>query len=303
MIKVPPYLRKGDTVGLICPAGFMAKDRTDTCVEVLKQWGFQVKLGKTVGHQHHYFSGTDDERLEDLQQMIDDPEVHAILCARGGYGTSRIIDRVKWTLFQEHPKWIVGYSDITVLHNHLEKHLGIASLHAPMAGAFAEANGVDEFTITLNWALSGDYLEYQAPVHALNRFGNTEGKLIGGNLSLVAHLIGTQSMPDTNGAILFLEDVGEYLYNVDRMLLQLHRADKLKPLAGIIFGSFTDMKDTVIPFGKSLEEILFERIQHYTFPVAFNFPAGHSAENVALRMGMVHSLSVTEIGTTFISKP
>ncbi len=303
MIKVPPYLRKGATVGMICPAGYMAKERTETCVEVLQQWGFNVKTGKTVGHQYHYFSGTDEERLADFQAMLDDPNIHAILCARGGYGTSRIVDQVDWSHFQLNPKWIIGYSDITVLHNHLEKHLGIASLHAPMAGAFAEANRVDEFIITLKWALSGDLLEYQTPAHALNKFGHAEGKLIGGNLSLMAHLVGTKSMPDTNGAILFIEDVGEYLYNVDRMLLQLDRAGTLQPLAGMIVGSFTDMKDTVIPFGQPLEEIIFERIKNYSFPVSFHFPAGHSIENVSLRMGMNHSLSVTETGTTVLSIP
>ncbi len=303
MIIVPPYLHKGDTVGLICPAGFMAKERTGTCVKVLQEWGFRVKIGKTVGRQHHYFSGTDAERLADLQDMMDDPEVRAILCARGGYGTSRIIDRVNWSNFKKNPKWIIGYSDVTVLHNHLEKELSTASLHAPMAGAFADANGTDEFTETLEKALKGGRLEYHTRPHPFNRKGTIEGKLIGGNLSLVVHLIGTSSMPDTKGAILFFEDVGEYLYHVDRLLLQMDRAGKLQHIGGMVLGSFTDMKDTVIPFGQTLEEIIFERISGYDFPVAFNFPSGHSPENVALRMGMVHTLTVMENGATLVSMP
>lgn len=288
---------------MVCPAGYMAKERTEACAEVLLQWGFKLSYGKTIGSQVHYFSGTDDERLADLQDMIDNPEINAVLCARGGYGTSRIMDRINWSAFRKKPKWIIGYSDITAIHCHLERKLNTASLHAPMAGAFADAQGIDEFNSTLEKALKGRKLRYHSPAYGLNRTGKAEGKLIGGNLSLLAHLVGTTSMPSTDGAILFVEEIGEYLYHVDRMLLQLDRAGKLANLGGIIFGGFTEMKDTVTPFGETLEAILYAHVKKYNFPVAFQFPVGHARENVALRVGMPHTLSVTTKGATLISSP
>jgi muramoyltetrapeptide carboxypeptidase len=300
-IIIPPYLRQGDTVGLICPAGYMSAERTQTCIAVLTSWGYKVKVGKTVGHQFHYFSGTDAERLADLQDMLDDSDVHAILCARGGYGTSRIIDDINWKKFKQQPKWIIGYSDITVLHCHLFQRLKTASLHAPMAGAFVDAGGEDAFTLTLKNALSGESLKYEAPFVSSNRTGRATGALIGGNLSLIAHLTGTPSMPDTNGAILFLEDIGEYLYNIDRMLLQLDRAEKLNQLGGLIIGGFTDIKDTTIPFGQNIHELIQNRISTYDFPVAFDFPVSHTNENVALRIGMKHTMVVNNNGTTLKS--
>lgn len=302
-ILVPPYPRQGDTVGLICPAGYMSADRTHTCISVLESWGYKVKVGKTVGHQFHYFSGTDTERLADLQDMLDDNEVNAILCARGGYGTSRIIDNVNWKKFKLQPKWIIGYSDVTVLHCHLFQRLKTASLHAPMAGAFADAGGEDNFTLSLKSALSGEALKYEAPFHSFNKTGKATGPLLGGNLSLMAHLTGTISMPDTKGAILFLEDIGEYLYNIDRMLLQLDRAEKLHQLSGLILGGFTDTKDTSIPIGQNIYEIIHNRISKYDFPIAFDFPVSHTHENVTLRVGMQHTLQVKNNGTTLISKP
>jgi muramoyltetrapeptide carboxypeptidase len=303
MIIVPPYLRKGDTVGLVCPAGYMPYERTEAFQKIVQSWGFKVMVGKTIGHQHHYFSGTDAERLEDLQLMLDDTKVKAIICARGGYGTSRIIDAVDWKVFKKHPKWIAGYSDVTVFNCHLYRKLNIASLHAPMAGAFAENNGEDEFNISLKYALTGKKLLYHSDDHPLNQPGKVTGPLMGGNLSLLAHLVGTVSFPETNGAIFFLEDIGEYLYNIDRMLLQLERAGKLKKLAAIIVGGFTDTKDTVIPFGKNIEEIIHERISKYNIPVAWNFPVSHGKENVALRVGMVHTLTVNKKGATLSCTP
>lgn len=303
MIIVPPYLRKGDTVGLVCPAGYMAESRVETCVNVLHNWGYRVKMGHTVGNQHHYFSGTDTERLDDLQSMIDDNDVKAILCARGGYGTSRIIDKLNWKKFRKHPKWIIGYSDVTVLNCHLFSQLKTASMHAPMAGAFAEANGEDEYVITLKNALAGENLVYKSPVHSNNRYGNVNGILLGGNLSIMAHLIGTPSMPKLKGAILFLEDVGEYLYSIDRMLVQLERSGKFKEIAGLIIGGFTDLKDTIIPMGQNIYEIIQQRIKPYNFPVAFDFPVSHGRDNVALRVGMNHSFEVNQNGGKLTGKP
>jgi len=301
MIQVPPYLRKGDTIGLVCPAGFMAKEKTDACVEILGKWGFKVIIGKSVGSQYHYFSGTDEERLADLQEMLDNPEIKAILCARGGYGTSRIIDDINWKAFRKNPKWIIGYSDITVLHCHLFQKLGMASVHAPMAGAFAD--GEDEFVLSLKKAITGNELSYTIENHAFNRTGEVSGPLIGGNLSLLAHLTGTPSMPSLKGAILFVEDVGEYLYNIDRMLLQLDRAGKLKNLAGMIIGGFTDCKDTITPIGKTAYELIADRISGYSFPAAFNFPVSHDKFNVALRVGLNHTFKVEHTQVTLKGKP
>lgn len=301
MIQVPPYLRKGDTIGLVCPAGFMAIEKTESCVEILRNWGFKVIMGKSVGNQYHYFSGTDEERLTDLQQMLDNPEIKAILCARGGYGTSRIIDEINWKAFRKNPKWIIGYSDITVLHCHLFQKLGMASVHAPMAGAFAD--GEDEFVLSLKKAITGKVLTYTTENHPFNRTGKAIGPLLGGNLSLLAHLTGTPSMPSLKGAILFIEDVGEYLYNIDRMLLQLDRAGKLKNLAGMIIGGFTDSKDTITPIGKTAYELIADRISGYSFPVAFNFPVSHEKNNFALREGMNHTLKVSNSRVTLSGKP
>lgn len=291
-IITPPYLRKGATVGIVCPAGYMPAAKTLTCQQTLQSWGFQVKLGKTVGHQHFYFSGTDEERLQDLQAMMDDPTVDAILCGRGGYGTSRIIDQLNWKKFRKHPKWIIGFSDITVLHSFLFTQLRTASLHAPMANAFNDGGAHDEYVQSLRKALTGKKASYTCAVHACNKPGKATGQLVGGNLSLIAHQIGTPSDVDTKGKILFLEDVGEYLYNVDRMLLQLDRAGKLKGLAGLIIGGFTDNKDTTTPFGNTIDEIIAHRIAAYNFPVCFGFPVSHEKENVALKVGATFSLQV-----------
>ncbi len=192
MIQLPPYLKKGDTIGLVCPAGYMPFEKVKTCVQVLQEWGYNVKVGNTVGGgSMTYFSGTDDERLRDFQQMLDDAEVHAILCARGGYGTGRIIDRIDFKKFVKNPKWIVGYSDITVIHSHLFSNYSISSLHAPMAGAFNEEGFKNEFVGSLRNALEGKKIKYQAAPHELNRRGEAVGELVGGNLALLAHLVGT----------------------------------------------------------------------------------------------------------------
>lgn len=301
MIQIPPYLRKGDTIGLICPAGFMAIEKTEACISILEKWGFKVQLGKTVGSQYHYFSGTDEQRLADLQEMLDNPSINAILCARGGYGTSRIIDQVSWKAFRKHPKWIIGYSDVTVLHCHLYQKLKFASIHAPMAGAFAD--GENEYILSFKKAITGKSLSYSIENHSFNRTGEASGPLLGGNLSLLAHLTGTPSMPSLKGAILFVEDVGEYLYNIDRMLLQLDRSGKLKDLAGMIVGGFTDNKDTVTSIGKTAYELIADRISGYDFPVAFNFPVSHETNNVALRTGMNHTLKVGKKQVILTGKP
>lgn len=291
-VIVPPYLKQGDTIGIICPSGYMPLEKTATCIETLQNWGFSVKIGKTVGKQFHYFSGTDEERLCDLQSMLDDDGVKAILCARGGYGLSRIIDAVDFTKFRKKPKWVIGYSDITVLQNHLLSRFRIASLHAPMASAFNDGGANNEFVQSILTAITRPRYQYSADVNIFNRVGLGKGPLVGGNLSLIVHLSGSVSDIKTDGKILFLEDIGEYLYHVDRMLMQLKRCGKLAKLAGLIIGGFTEMKDTTIPFGQSVYEIILDKVKEYSFPVCFGFPISHTEKNYAVKIGIDHEFCV-----------
>lgn len=293
MIKIPPYLKKGDTIGLVCPAGYMPVEKVQTCLDVLQEWGYRVKIGKTVGGESAtYFSGTDEERLTDFQQMLDDDAIKAVLCARGGYGTGRIIDKIDFAKFRKHPKWIVGYSDVTVLHSHIYSHFYISTLHAPMAGAFNDDGFKNEFIRSLKNALEGKKLKYKCEVHDYNRKGEAVGELVGGNLALLAHLVGTDSDIKTRGKILFLEDVGEQLYNIDRMLHQLKRSGKLARLAGLIFGGFTESKDTERPFGNSIHEILRDIVKEFDYPVCYDFPVSHTNRNYALKIGVGYKLKV-----------
>jgi len=293
MIKIPPYLKKGDCIGMVSPAGFMPFERMETCMNTLQDWGYTVRLGATTNSQsENYFSGTDEERLNDLQQMLDDREVRAVLCARGGYGLSRIIDTLNFKKFRKHPKWIVGFSDITVLHSHIYTRYGVASLHAPMAAAFNEDGFDSPYIQSLKDALEGMPASYECGVHEFNKPGEAKGELVGGNLTLLAHLIGTASDLKTKNKILFIEDIGEYLYNIDRMLLQLKRSGKLDKLAGLVIGGFSDMKDTERPFGKRIQEIIYDQVKEYHFPMCFNFPVSHDKENYALKIGAKYSLHV-----------
>lgn len=295
MVRIPPYLQKGDTIGMVAPAGYMLPEKVQTCMHVLREWGYHIKVGNTVdSHSHNYFSGSDKERLKDFQNLLDDPEVKAILCVRGGYGIGRIIDRLRFKNFKKNPKWIIGYSDVTILHSHIHRNYEIATLHAPMAAAFNEEEWQNEFVQSLKLTMEGESIRYQSTPHEFNIKGEAIGELIGGNLSLLAHLIGTSSDIKTRGKILFLEDVGEYLYHVDRMMYQLKRAGKLEKLAGLIVGSFSEMKDTDRPFGKTAYEIISELVSEYKYPVCFGFPVGHTRENYALKVGIGYKLKVTK---------
>jgi muramoyltetrapeptide carboxypeptidase len=289
---IPPYLKKNDTIGIVCPSGFMPFEKVKQSMNALHEWGYKTQLGKTVGNQFNYFSGTDEERLNDLQQMIDNENIKAILCARGGYGLSRIIDKINFTKFKKNPKWIMGYSDVTILHAHINRNLKIASLHSPMAGAFNGA--VDELSVqTLCKALKGIKINYSCTAHPLNRQGNATSELAGGNLAIIAHLIGSQSSYQTKNKILFIEDVGEYIYNIDRMFLQLKRSGMLQNLAGLMIGDFSEMKDTDIPYGADVYSIIHQHIKDYKYPVCFNFPVGHDTRNYALKVGVGHQLKVS----------
>ncbi|MGF2410852.1 S66 peptidase family protein [Ferruginibacter sp.] len=294
MIKIPPYLKKGDTIGITCPAGFMAAEKAQTCITVLQQWGYQVMVGKTLGSSSaNYFSGTDEERHDELQAMLDDKNINAILCGRGGYGVGRIIDQLDFTKFKKNPKWIIGFSDITVLHSHIYTNLKIATLHAPMAAAFNEEGFKNEFVLSLQKVLTGKKANYKTAVHLFNKTGTATAELVGGNLSLLAHLTGTASDINTKNKILFIEDIGEQIYSIDRMLYQIKRSGKLDKLAGLIIGGFTDMKDTERPFGKTVQEVIAAIVAEYNYPVCFNFPVSHSKENYALKVGVVYELKVT----------
>jgi muramoyltetrapeptide carboxypeptidase len=295
MIKIPPYLKKGATIGITCPAGYMAKEKAETCITILQQWGYQVMVGKTLGsNSDNYFSATDEDRKDELQAMLDDENINTILCGRGGYGVGRIIDALDFTKFKKKPKWIIGFSDITVLHSHIYSNLKIATLHAPMAAAFNDEGFKNEFVQSLQKALAGKKAKYTCAAHAFNKTGTATGELVGGNLSLLAHLTGTASDINTKNKILFIEDIGEYIYSIDRMLYQLKRSGKLKNLAGLIIGGFTDMKDTERPFGKTVQEVLAAIIAEYNYPVCFNFPISHGKENYALKVGCKYVLTVTK---------
>jgi muramoyltetrapeptide carboxypeptidase len=283
-------------VGITCPSGYVSADRVDYAVTTLQQWGFNVKKGSTIGSEYHYFSGTDAERCADLQRMLDDPCIDAILMGRGGYGLSRIIDQLDFTLFQQYPKWICGFSDITVLHNHIYQNFGIATMHSPMCGAF-KPDTIDLPHIgSFLAALTGRPVALQAPPSVHNRHGVATGIVTGGNLAILAHLTGSPSEVDTNGTILFIEDVSEYLYNIDRMLLNLKRAHKLHHLKALIAGGFTELQDTQRPFGKTVEEVIYDVVKEYDYPVCFNLPVGHMDVNYTLTLGVDHKLTIDEYG-------
>jgi muramoyltetrapeptide carboxypeptidase len=293
MIKIPPYLKKGDTIGLVCPSGTLPAKKAATCISTLEAWGYKVKIGKTLGTQHHYFSATDEARAADLQEMLDDKNVQAVLCGRGGYGMSRIIDVLDFKKFKKHPKWVIGFSDITLLHNHCTQALKIASLHAPMAGAFNNGQSNNEWVLSLKHTLQGKKANYKAATHTYNKFGKATGKLVGGNLTLVAHAVGTVSELQTKNTILFLEDIGEYKYNIDRMMLQLKRSGMLKNLAGLVVGGFTQTKDSDPAFGATVYEIIEAAVAAYNYPVCYDFPVSHDKENYAIKHGMEYALEVT----------
>lgn len=303
MITIPPYLKKGDTIGITCPAGYMAKEKAQACIDTLQQWGFNVMVGKTLGsNSDNYFAGTDEERLFELQAMLDSEEINAILCGRGGYGVSRIIDKVDFKKFKRKPKWIIGYSDITVLHCHLHAKLKTASLHSPMAAAFNDGVKGNEFIESLHKAITGKRTTYKSGVYSFNKTGKSSGELVGGNLALLVNMIGTASEINTKNKILFIEDIGEYIYSTDRMMMQLKRSGKLDNLAGLVVGSFTDTKDTERPFGKTVYQAIYDVVKDYDYPVCFNFPVGHAKENYSLKVGVNYQLNITNKSVSLSEK-
>lgn len=294
MQLIPPYLNKGDTVLVIATARARNEEAIQPALTILKSWGLKVETGKHIFKKHHQFAGTDDERCQDLQWALDHKTAKAVLIAGGGYGTLRIIDDVDFRVLKKHPKWFIGYSDTTVLHCRLNT-LKIAAIHATMAFQFSKD---EESTESLKDLLFGKKISYKIPGHSLNREGSVEAEVVGGNLSLIYALSGSEDDLITKDKILFIEDLDEQLYHVDRMLLQLKRSGKLKVLKGLIVGGMSDMKDNAIPFGKNAEEIILDAVKEYNFPLCFNFPAGHIQKNMALYLGKKAKLSVKPNGVS-----
>jgi muramoyltetrapeptide carboxypeptidase len=300
----PPYLKAGSLIGITSPAGYITQEELQPALQQLQQWGFRVRLGSTIGKRDHTFGGTDEERRSDFQQMLDDPQLEAILCARGGYGVVRIVDGLNWKRFREKPKWVIGFSDITVLHSHIHRHTRVASLHSKMCNSFPDQwdqaeSIVKETILSIKDALTGTTMRYSAPPNSLNRWGNAEGELVGGNLKILETLAGTPSDLNMQGKILFLEDVGEYLYNVDRMFWNLKRTGKLDHINGLIIGGFNRLKtdDPGEEFGMTVPEIVMQHIRDASYPVCFDFPVGHQKNNYALKCGVQHCLQVDETGS------
>ncbi|HSI91588.1 MAG TPA: LD-carboxypeptidase [Adhaeribacter sp.] len=285
-------LQPGDKIAIVSTARKVSLAEMQPAITVLQNWGLEVISGETIGAEFHQFAGNDELRLADFQRMLDDVSVKAILCARGGYGTTRIIDQIDFSSLARNPKWIIGFSDVTALHAHLYR-LGFESLHAIMPILFPR-EGSEAAIESLRKLLFGEVISYEAPAHTFNRFGIAEGDLVGGNLSILNNLIGTRSDFDYAGKVLFLEDLDEYLYHLDRMLVHLDRCGKLENLAGLIIGHMSDMKDNLIPFGQNAYEIIREHTARYHYPVCFDFPVGHEAHNLALVCGRKVRLEVGE---------
>ncbi len=298
--SLPPYLKPGDTIGITSPAGYIMAEEIQPAVKKMEEWGYKIKTGETIGRRDFTFGGTDEERANDFQQMLDDPKIKAIMCARGGYGAVRIIDKLNWEKFKARPKWIIGFSDITVFHSHINRNLGIASLHSKMCNSFPEdwsqAEAVQIETIeSIRKALSGEKMKYSVEPNRQNKPGTAEGALVGGNLKILETLAGTKSDLVTAGKILFVEDTNEYMYNIDRMFWHLKRTGKLSHLKGLIAGGFKIKTDEdADDFGKTLQDVVLEKVKAYNYPVCFDFPAGHQKNNFALKCGVRHRLKVGE---------
>ena len=287
----PPYLQKGDTVAIVCTARKNIEDNLKPTINLLENWGLKVKIGKTIGLDHFQLAGTDEERAADFQEQLDDPNVKAIWCVRGGYGTVRMIDLLDFTQFKQSPKWIVGFSDVTVLHSQLNR-MGNESLHAIMPVSVPRAT--DEAIDSFCKALFGEHLEYTLTCDAINHNGKAKGELVGGNLSILYSLLGSESAIDCTDKILFLEDLDEYLYHIDRMLLNLKRNGCLTSLKGIVVGAMTKMNDNDIPWGKNALEIIEDITEDLKIPVIYNFPAGHIQDNRALIFGRQVTMEVND---------
>ncbi len=293
----PEFLKKGDTIAIVSTARKVSKEELKPALKILKNWGLQIVLGKTIEAEENQFAGSDELRASDFQQMLDNPKIKAIWCARGGYGTVRMIDLLDFTEFKKHPKWIIGYSDVTVLHSHIHT-LGIATLHAQMPVAIETKTEASVNSIYKT--LFGKEYSLTIPSNKNNRIGKASGELVGGNLSILYSLCGSVSAINTDEKILFIEDLDEYLYHIDRMLQNLKRNGMFENLKGLIIGGMTQMHDNEIPFGKTAKEIILDVCKDYNYPIAFNFPAGHLEDNQALVLGREVVLKVEENKVTLL---
>ena len=287
----PPFLQKGDTIAIVSTARKNIDDNLKPTIDLLEGWGLKVKIGNTIGLDYYQLAGTDEQRAADFQEQMDNPNIKAIWCVRGGYGTVKIIDKLDFTKFKQNPKWIIGFSDVTVLHSHLNR-MGIESLHAIMPVSVARAT--DEAKNSLCAALFNDTLAYTLECDALNHTGKAKGELVGGNLSILYSLLGSPSAIDCNDKILFIEDLDEYLYHFDRMMTNLKRNGCLTSLKGIIVGAMTEMKDNEIPWGRNALEIIEDTVKELNIPIIYNFPAGHIRDNRTLIFGRQVSMEVNE---------
>jgi len=303
-LKQPPYLKAGDTVAIVAPSGIL-KNRTDEVQQaqaLLKSWGLHSVVGKHVFSKADHFAGTDDERCEDLQKALDNPEISAIWCARGGYGTVRILDKLDFSKFKENPKWLIGYSDITALHNQIHNE-GVESLHAIMCVSLPEDESEIEASIsTFKNTLFGNPLSYTLEGSSYNKTGAALGQLVGGNLTMIHTLLGSNTSIDTSGKILFIEEIGEYKYHIDRMLQSLKRAGYFDNCKGVIVGDMTKLRTNTTLWGTSVEQLVLDALADYDFPIAFNMPAGHEKDNRALILGRTIQLVVSSEQTSVIFK-
>lgn len=297
---IPPFLKTGDRIRIVAPAGKISPEKIIPGIELLRQQGFEALIGEHVFGEHFQYSGSDRQRAVDLQQAFDDDDTKAIICARGGYGSVRLLEYLNFSELKNSPKWLVGFSDITVLHSVFHK-FEIASIHGAMPGFYIQNGQVAESFHRLMKTITGEPTAYDFNASQLNRDGKASGRLIGGNLSLLYSLNGTPYDLQTDGKILFIEDLSEYLYHLDRMMMNLRLSGKLANLGGLVIGSFTEMKDNENPFGKSVEEIILDAVRDYDYPVCFNFPAGHIDGNMPLIFGAEYQLSVASSCTLQIA--
>ncbi len=292
-MTTPPYLKKGDRIAIVSPARKISREEMAPAIRMFTAWGLDVVEGEHLYASHAQFAGSDEQRKADMQRMLDDDSIRAIICARGGYGTVRIIDRLDFSRFVQHPKWIVGFSDVTVLHSHIHRHFNIETLHAIMPVNFKDKCESNPSLNSLKKALFGKELMYKSLGNELNRKGSCKGQLVGGNLSILYSLTNTNSDISTNGKILFIEDLDEYLYHLDRMMMNLRRSGKLEGMAGLVVGAMTKMHDNEVHYEKTAEEIIAQAVEDYPYPVCFHFPAGHLDDNRALILGREIRLEVS----------
>lgn len=289
----PPHLRQGDKVALVATAKKVDQGQIDGAIQEIQSWGLEVVLGQNLYAKDRQFAGTDVQRTVDLQWALDQTEIRAVFFARGGYGTARIIDALDWSGFFNAPKWLCGFSDLTVLHSHVNRNIHVETLHATMPIFFKD--GVpNEGSESLKHALFGQNQSLEWRPHLLNRKGEAHGELVGGNLSVLYSIMGTPSQMDFEGKLLFLEDLTENLYHVDRMMMQLKRAGHLSKLKGLIVGQFTEMIDNAVPFGRNIEEIILEAVEGFDYPVAFDAPIGHVEANYAIYHGKRYTLETND---------